>query len=71
MQTQHRRTRTDLPSTSDLSCAIDLHAALSCALQVCGVLHLAGVALGSYLERQNLVRGMLSGKKHVDDIGRA
>ncbi len=50
---------------------VDLHAVLSCAVQVCVVLHLAGVALSSYLERQNLVRGMLSGKKHVDDIGRA
>jgi cytochrome b len=49
---------------------IDLHAALSYALQVCVVLHLAGVALSSYLERQNLVRGMLSGKKLVDDTAR-
>ena len=45
---------------------LDLHSWLSCILQVCVVLHLLGVAVGSILERQNLVRGMISGGKYVD-----
>lgn len=44
----------------------DLHSWLSWILQVCVVLHLLGVAAGSLLERQNLVRGMINGKKYVD-----
>ena len=35
-------------------------------LQISVLLHLAGVALSSALERQNLVRTVLTGKKYVD-----
>ena len=45
---------------------VDLHVLLSGTLQVCVVLHLLGVALSSVLERQNLVRSMVTGKKYVD-----
>jgi cytochrome b len=42
------------------------HSWLSYILQLCVILHLLGVAVGSVLERQNLVRGMISGGKYVD-----
>jgi cytochrome b len=45
---------------------VDLHAVLSKVLQICVVLHLLGVALSSILERQNLARSMVTGKKYVD-----
>ena len=45
---------------------IDWHAWLSRALQVCVVLHLLGVVVSSVLEKQNLARAMISGKKYVD-----
>jgi len=52
----------------------EVHEALaSLMLAVVGV-HVAGVVLGSWLERQNLVMGMLTGRKHgppEDAIGNA
>ena len=45
---------------------LELHAWLSFALQVSVVLHLGGVAVSSALERQNLVRAILTGSKYVD-----
>ena len=42
------------------------NARLSRALQVCVVLHLLGVVVSSVLEKQNLARAMISGKKYVD-----
>ena len=45
---------------------LELHAWLSFTLQVSVVLHLGGVAVSSALERQNLVRAMLTGSKYVD-----
>lgn len=45
---------------------IDIHSSLALALQICVLLHLAGVALSSLLERQNLVAAMFHGRKRVD-----
>ena len=39
---------------------------LAFALQISVALHLGGVAISSALERQNLVRAMLTGNKYVD-----
>lgn len=44
----------------------DIHSLLSTILQVCVILHLLGVVVSSLLERQNLVRGMIGGRKLVD-----
>lgn len=43
-----------------------IHESLVWALQICIVVHLAGVVLSSVLERQNLLRAMISGRKRVD-----
>jgi cytochrome b len=45
---------------------IEIHAWLAQGLQACIVLHLVGVLTSSLIERQNLVRGMVSGNKYVD-----
>jgi cytochrome b len=45
---------------------LEMHAWLSVALQISVALHLTGVAVSSALERQNLVRAMVTGKKYVD-----
>lgn len=44
----------------------EIHGVLAVALQVCVVLHLAGVVASSLLERQNLITAMITGRKHVD-----
>ncbi len=45
---------------------IVVHAVLAYAMLACVVAHLAGVILSSVLEKQNLVRAMLTGQKLVD-----
>lgn len=45
---------------------VDIHTTLSVVLQVAVLLHLAGVAVSSVLERQNLVTAMFTGRKRVD-----
>ncbi len=45
---------------------VEIHAGLSLALKCAVLLHLAGVAVSSLLERQNLVVSMLTGWKKVD-----
>jgi cytochrome b len=44
----------------------DIHTFISVVLQVCVIVHLLGVAASSVLERQNLVRAMIDGRKQVD-----
>lgn len=43
-----------------------VHTLLSYLLQGCLVLHIAGVFVSSRAERQNLVLGMITGRKRVD-----
>lgn len=43
-----------------------IHAVLAWTMLACVAVHLAGVVVSSLLERQNLARAMLSGRKHVD-----
>ncbi len=45
----------------------ELHESFVIVLQVCVLLHLGGVLISSVLERQNLVRAMLTGRKRVDE----
>jgi cytochrome b len=45
---------------------VDIHAWLAYTLLACVLLHLVGVIISSLLERQNLVRGMVTGTKYID-----
>jgi cytochrome b len=45
---------------------IVIHAVLAYGMLACVIMHLAGVILSSILEKQNLVKAMLSGRKFVD-----
>ena len=47
---------------------IVIHEILTIVLQVCIVTHLLGVIASSLLERQNLVRAMVDGRKQVDEV---
>jgi cytochrome b len=47
--------------------AEEIHAYLANSLWVCIFLHVLGIAVMSYLHRENLVVGMVSGKKRAPD----